>query len=287
MFSYKNHTQRKPFIYNGLVGAWNFNSGDSKYIYDYSGYGNNSIFLGLNPNVGWGEKTKSLKLNGNYDFFEIIGEKIPPVLDLNNLTFSTWINIRSEKNASIIGNLTDSGGWLLSTILQNGLRLKFSYKKNYIEAISEFVLPINEWIFISVSFDNKDYIKFYLNGLEKKSYYFINFGSFCGGHSDGYLIYQNFSKIDFFCSGFSNTYNLFNVDSILSLKSGGLSDTQQVININSTNLSNMYLYDHIDFIFLEDFYDHYDEYSLKINYKDSLVIFFGAKLGGSSIVEVI
>lgn len=201
MFSYKNHTQRKPFIYNGLVGAWNFNNGNSKYIYDYSGYGNTSIFLGPNPSVGWGEKSKSLNLNGDYDFFEVIGEKLPPVLDLNNLTFSTWINIKSEKNASIIGNLTDEGGWLLSTILQNGLRLKFSYNKNYIEAISDFIVPTNKWIFISVSFDNKNYVKFYLNGLEKKSFFYIKFGLFCSGSSIDRLIYENFSKNNIFCNG--------------------------------------------------------------------------------------
>jgi hypothetical protein len=284
MFSYKNHTQRKPFIYNGLVGAWNFNNGNSKYIYDYSGYGNTSIFLGPNPSVGWGEKSKSLNLNGDYDFFEVIGEKLPPVLDLNNLTFSTWINIKSEKNASIIGNLTDKGGWLLSTILQNGLRLKFSYNKNYIEAISDFIVPTNKWIFISVSFDNKNYVKFYLNGLEKKSFFYIKFGLFCSGSSVDRLIYENFSKNNIFCSGLSSNYKLISINSDIDLKSNGSSDSYQIININSFNQSNFYLYDHIGFIFLEDFYDNYDEYSLKIDYKNSLV-FFGVKLGGASATD--
>jgi hypothetical protein len=283
MLSNKKYITKKTFIKNGLVGVWDFSNGSSSYIYDQSGYGNNAQSKGgsLGSEVSWGKNSKSISLNGENNYFEIIGEQIPGSLILEkSFAFCAWIKFKSETNgASIAGSLSDSRGWALLTLLKDGdLKLKFQYKSNYYaEAVSEFSLPVGYWVFVSVVYEINNCIKFYLNGNEKKSIFYIDFGVGCGGESKINSIYQsNLFSSSVLLSGSSKV--LVDIIATGGSLAGGVVDFGQIHNVDFDN-SDYYFYDHLDFYYINDTQDSYEEYSLKLPYLNRKPS-FGVVLGG-------
>lgn len=268
MFSNKKYINKKAFVANGLVGAWDFSNGSPGYIYDQSGYGNNAISKeqSLNSIISWGKNSKSISLNGDNNYFEIIGEQIPDSLNLkNSLAFCAWIKFKSKTNGAVIaGNLSDGEGWVLSTSLKDeDLKLKFQSRSSYyVEAVSEFSLPINYWVFVSVVHEINDYVKFYLNGNEKKSVYYPTFGSQCSGVFNIFINYDSVLDLSpLLLSG--ESINFVQIETNSKIKTSGTFEVSQNHNVDFHN-SDYYFYDHLDFNYAHDPKYSYDEYSLKL-----------------------
>jgi len=268
MLSNKKYINKKTFVSNGLVGAWDFSNGSSGYIYDQSGYGNNAQSGGQTSDsiISWGKNSKSISLNGDNNYFEVTGEQIPDCLNLkNSLAFCAWIKFKSKINGAVIaGNLSDGEGWVLSTLLKDeDLKLKFRSRSSYyVEAVSEFSLPLDYWVFVSVVHEINDYIKFYLNGNEKKSVYYPTFGSQCAGVFNIFIKYESVIGLNpLFLSG--ESINFVQIETNSKIKTSGVSEVNQYHNVDFHN-SDYYFYDHLDFYYTHDPEHSYDEYSLKL-----------------------
>jgi hypothetical protein len=160
------------------------------------------------------------------------------------------------------------------------IKLKFQQRINYTtECVTDFSVPLNSWIFISVVHSFKDCIKFYLNGNEKKSIFFIDLGAMCGGVSTVKSIYQsNLFLRSVLLSGSSKVLLLVNITATGGSLIGGVADISQIHNVDFDN-SDYYFYDHLDFYYINDTQDSYEEYSLKLPYFNRKPS-FGVVLGG-------
>jgi hypothetical protein len=148
------------------VGAWFFEEGTGPIAKDFSGNGNDGTIEG-GPKWGKGKFGKSLDFDGTDDHI-IVPDS--PGLDLNHLTVTAWINLRSYPDDARI--ITKEFGvvdpYSVYTLLMSGdgeRKLEFRpVLDNQRKRIpSNADIPLNQWIHVAATFDGRQVV-LYING---------------------------------------------------------------------------------------------------------------------------
>jgi len=150
----------------GPVGYWDLNEGSGTTAYDKS---TNSLHGTLTNGPTWstGKYGKAVNLDGSDDYISIATNSL---LDIRNeITYSTWVYSRQTgKDTHIIQKANSPGGYILyvrttdkigAIVYHTG-----SHTTPYTSCGSNYTLPQNQWVYLTVQFKRGQYIKIYANG---------------------------------------------------------------------------------------------------------------------------
>lgn len=165
---------------SGLVGYWSFDEGAGTTAHDYSGSGNHGALVN-SPQWVDGVKGKCLKFNGSNQYINLFNSLTSETTGSNKkFSICFWLKLLVNTGAqqAIIGKydtLSSNRSW--TTFLNSDRSLSFytsfdGTASNYRRIDSSAgILPINKWVYISITFDGSilsgdglDRVKIFISG---------------------------------------------------------------------------------------------------------------------------
>ena len=155
---------------NTLVAHYKFDNTTGNAVADSSGNGHNGTLAG--PSSTTGKSGQALQFDGIDDYVDVGSFDIWE----GSLTLSAWIKADDFgiHDARIISKSTGTAEqdhyWMLSTIKNNGNKLRFRLKANgqTTTLIGNTNLPAGEWLHVAATYDGAN-MRLYVNGLEDGS----------------------------------------------------------------------------------------------------------------------
>lgn len=118
----------------------------------------------LTNGATWNSTTGVIDLDGVNDFIEF-GDILD--LGLNSMTVNCWVKLNSNTGVQVLcsKSFQATGNYRFNVAINGQKIYAFMNGTSDVEAFGDTILPINEWIQITATFDRLNGIKLYLNGV--------------------------------------------------------------------------------------------------------------------------